>query len=69
MPVSRNRKAQKKKAQARRNEIKARRNKVTKLVGELQQEFAKLEAPVPTYTPAPGSGTYLTATEIDLTQL
>jgi hypothetical protein len=64
MGKSRNRPNQKKKAAQRSQQIQARRNQVKKLVGELEQEFAKLQPSVPTFTPAPGSGTFLTPTPI-----
>ena len=64
MGKSRNRPGQKKKAAQRSQKIQAKRKTVQKLVGELEQEFAKLQPSVPTYMPAPGHGTYLTATEI-----
>ncbi len=69
MGKSKNRPGQKKKAAQRSQQIQAKRRTVQKLVGELEQEFAKLQPSVPTFTSAPGSGTYLTATEIDITQL
>jgi hypothetical protein len=64
MGKSKNRPNQKKKAAARSQQIQAKRRTVQKLVGELEQEFAKLQAPVPTFTSAPGSGTFLTSTPI-----
>jgi cytochrome c peroxidase len=39
-------------------------DQVKKLVGELEQEFAKLQPLVPTFTPAPLSGTFLSPTPI-----
>ena len=64
MGKSKNRPGQKKKAAQRSQKIQAKRKTVQKLVGELEQEFAKLQAPAPTFIPAPGSVTFLTATEI-----
>lgn len=69
MGISKNRPGQKKKAALRTQQIQAKRQTVKRLVGELEQEFAKLQPEVPTFIPAPGSGTFLTATEIDTTQL
>jgi hypothetical protein len=64
MGKSKNRPNQKKKAAARSQQIQAKRKTVQRLVGELEQEFAKLQPSVPTFTPAPGSGTFLTPTPI-----
>jgi hypothetical protein len=69
MPKSKHRKNHKQKVAGHKTKVVARRAQVKRLVGELEQEFAKLQAPVPTYMPAPGHGTFLTATEIDITQL
>ena len=69
MPKSKHRKNHKQKVAAHKTKVVARRSQVKRLVGELEQEFAKLQPSVPTYMPAPGHGTFLTATEIDLTQL
>jgi hypothetical protein len=69
MPKSKHRKNHKQKVAGHKTKVVARRAQVKRLVGELEQEFAKLQPSVPTYMPAPGHGTFLTATEIDLTQL
>jgi hypothetical protein len=69
MPKSKHRKKHKQKVAAHKTKVVARRAQVKRLVGELEQEFAKLQPSVPTYMPAPGHGTFLTATEIDITQL
>jgi hypothetical protein len=45
MGKSRHRPQQKKKAAARTQQMVAKRNLVTKLVSELEEEFAKLQAP------------------------
>jgi hypothetical protein len=45
MGKSRHRPQQKKKAAARTQQMVAKRNQVTKLVSELEAEFAKLQAP------------------------
>jgi hypothetical protein len=62
MPVSRNRKSQKKKAQARRNEIQARRKNVKKWVAELETAFETLQPPAPTHSHPQGGGIMLTPT-------
>lgn len=45
MGKSKHRPGQKKKAAARKQQMVAKRNQVTKLVSELEAEFAKLQAP------------------------
>lgn len=63
MPVSRNRKVQKKKAQTRTKEIRARRKKVKQWVDELEKTFETLQSPgVPTFVPNASNGISLTPT-------
>ena len=59
MPKSKHRKNHKQKLAGHKNRVVARREKVKRLVGELESEFAKLQSPVPTVS---SMGTFLTPT-------
>jgi hypothetical protein len=57
MPKSKHRKNHKQKLAVRKKSTTARRNNIKKLVGELETEFARIEAPTVTST-----GVFLTPT-------